>query len=87
MTADAMDAMDDNRCDGCDGAMGDNSRFLKSTGDAAVLELKAPYPGDVHKSDICTNAWSVMGLELPKPTHRRSSKDLRGDELDEMIAI
>ena len=63
----------------------------KSTGNAAVLELEAPYPGDVHKSDIKATylhkRMVSLGLELPRSTHRRSSQDLRGDELDETTAI
>ena len=93
MTIDEMDAMDDDRCDGCDEAIDDTSRFLISQ--QVMLPfwswVGAPYPGDVHKSDIKAKylhkRMVSLGLELPRSTHRRSSQDLRGDELDETTAI
>ena len=87
MTIDEMDAMDDDRCDGCDGAIDDTSRFLITQQVMLPfwswrLHILATFTNLISRQNICTNAWSVMGLELPKATHRRSPKD-RGDELDE----
>ena len=64
MTVDAMDAMDDNRCDGYDGAMGDNSRFLASQQVMLPfwrwgLYILATFTNLISRQNICTNAWSV----------------------------
>jgi hypothetical protein len=64
MTIDEMDAMDDDRCDGCDEAIDDTSRFLITQQVMLPfwswrLHILATFTNLISRQNICTNAWSV----------------------------